>query len=78
MKKKTLLEIAKGVSVGRARVLTPTEEELDVVVAYLKGEVTVRQACAVLGMLGPGSFTHRTTAVLHWGLENKLIKLVKI
>jgi hypothetical protein len=55
----TLLEKAK--SIVRHRVITPDEtvadEEVELIEAYFKNEITVRQASEALGHKHPGNFT---------------------
>lgn len=72
MKKKTLLEQAKSFTTRKRE---PDMEELEVVLAYLRGEITVRQAASVMHMAGAGNFTHRIASVLHWALAQKLITI---
>lgn len=69
---KTKLEQAKEMV---SRTKTPDKEELEVILAYLKGEITVRQAASVMSIGSAGSLTHRVSSVLHWGLKEKHIKI---
>ena len=68
----TKLEIAKQT---KSRVSEPDLEDLEVVLAYLRGEITVRQAASVMNLGSAGSMTHRVCTVMHWAVENKHIKI---
>lgn len=71
----TLLQKAKKTSSTTKPI---DKEELEVIIAYLNGEITVRQAVSVLKLRGVGNFSHRIGPVLRFGLINKLFAITKL
>ena len=82
MAKKSLLQQAKEVTYPRLRGKKPamiSDEEIDLIVAFLKGEVTVRQAYTVLYPkdklpVGSGKFYARIVPVLREAVSRGKLK----
>jgi hypothetical protein len=65
----------KAVRVGPHPVIPPTRDELEVIIAYLKGEITIRAYAVALGIKNPGNASHRVGPVLRFGIEQGFLEL---
>lgn len=72
---KTLLQIAKEKTSSKKTKYAFSKESLELAVATLKGEITVRQAAEVLGMPHPGQITHWIPTMLRAGVTKGLIEI---
>ncbi len=50
-------------------------EDLEVVLAYLEGRVSLRALMSVLGFKNPGNGTHRVGAIIKKAVEKGIIKI---
>ena len=71
MKKETLLEKAKNITMFKSR-LSLNEEELDLMLAWLNDEVTTKQASQVLGKKGVNYASYVSTLLKRAYLSGKL------
>ena len=71
-----LLKKAKEYSSENAgRNLPVLEEEVDLVLAYLQGEISTRGYAHAVGLHHPGQVTHRVSVVLRHAIHNKLVTI---
>jgi len=76
--KNKLLEKAVGArsKIGYSREVRPyTKDELEVCIAYLEGQITIRQYAAAIDMKSPGQLTHRLSGLIRWGIQEGHVKI---
>ncbi len=74
MSENKLLAIARKNSIGlKLGEITP--EHIELVVAFLRDEVTVRGVAMAMNLASPGQVTHRIPHILRVGLQNGWIKI---
>lgn len=59
----------------KSNIIPFTKEEVPVLIAYLKGEISTRQYCHALDINHPGSITHRASSVLKQAVINGWVEL---
>ena len=74
--KKSLLELAKEIKIKPNRLRNSSKEEVELVLAHLNGEITIRQAAKALNVENPGNVSQLIPAILRYGLVNNLIDIV--
>ena len=75
----TLLEKAKAVPISKIRKKDITDEHLDVMLAWIDGEITNSQIMVSLGMPKTGgTCLYLMSQYIRWGVQNNKIKITKI
>ncbi len=68
--------VEQAQAMGSLRTKTPySKEELELVIAFLEGDVSLRQYGTVMGLTNPGSATHRISALLKHAYTKKWITI---
>lgn len=71
----TLLDKAKELGGSRQNRIPVTKEEVEVIVAYLNGEISVRQYGHAIGIKDPGRATHRISSAMYQAVKAGWIKI---
>lgn len=78
MSKSPLLEKALSIQrlhTGPKPEVPITRDEVNLVMAYFDGEITLRQYAAAIGMKNPGNISHRISVIMLRGIEAGWIKV---
>lgn len=76
----TLLEKAKSATTAnkvRRKGLLRTDEGLDLVIAYIKGDVSCKQFCTAIERSHRQQIAGICTAVLRWAIQEGKIEIIK-
>lgn len=75
MKNNKFIEAALKIKRKNSRKIVNLKEELELVLMFLKGKVTVRQCVVVLGFKNPGSISSWATSILREALDENIVKI---
>lgn len=77
MKRETLLEKAKAYNVRNNKAIVPTDEILEVALAWLKGEIQPAQVAYALGLkLEAGNYQRHIAGLLREAYKKGKLKIV--